>query len=413
MPIKDLWRDLGRFDRRIWVLFAIEIITSFGFGAAVPFISIYLHVECGLSMRAVGVVALLLVVCSSAGRILGGELSDRIGRRGVLRTSMGIRSAVLLGLTIAVHFQAHWMVIVGWFWLVRILGGTLRPALSAMIADLTDETNRVKAYGLQRVGVNVGWAGGAAVGGMVVYHGGYAAAFLIPAIGSLAGCMIAWTMLGRASGVLTDKPFKLSSVFSPGADKRLLVFCLASLPLLLLVGQFLMTTSVFAKERVGLDELHVGWLYALNGLVVVLVQWPMSFLVTRVGLRASLTGGGLLYAGGYFYFGFTGDFTGMLIGMLVISLGEVTYNPAMQTVVAEIAPPGKTGRYMGFYGLAEAIGWGAGPFLGGMLWDAVRDDHAAYLWGPLAALGGITVIAYLLVLPRVKRTVGPDAAELD
>ena len=403
MPIKDLWRDLGRFDPRIWVLFVIEIITSFGFGAVVPFISIYLHTECGLSMRAVGVVALLLVVCSSGGRILGGELSDRIGRRGVLRTSMGLRSFVLLGLAGAIHLQTHWMVIVAWFWLVRILGGALQPALGAMVADLTDETDRVKAYGLLRVGINVGWAGGAAVGGVVVYHFGYAAAFVIPAVGSLAGCLMAWTMLGGARAVLTDKPFKLSNVFAPGADRRLLVFCLASLPLLLLVGQFLMTLSVFAKQRVGLDDTQVGWLYAINGAIIMLVQWPMTFLVERVGLRTSLIAGGLLYAGGYWCLGFAGGLIGMMIGMLVISFGEVTYNPAMQTVVAEIAPPGKTGRYMGFYGLAEAIGWGAGPFLGGVLWDAVADDHPLYLWAPLASLGVITAIVYRLVLPGAQR----------
>ncbi|MHC4985984.1 MAG: MFS transporter, partial [Planctomycetota bacterium] len=154
MPIKDLWRDLGRFDRRIWVLFVIEIITSFGFGAVVPFISIYLHTERGLSMGTVGVIALVLVVCSSGGRVLGGELSDRIGRRGVLRTSMGVRTLVLLGLAASIHFESHWMVIVAWFWLVRVLGGALQPALGAMVADLTEETDRVKAFGLLRVGIN-------------------------------------------------------------------------------------------------------------------------------------------------------------------------------------------------------------------------------------------------------------------
>ncbi|MHC4986785.1 MAG: MFS transporter, partial [Planctomycetota bacterium] len=279
-----------------------------------------------------------------------------------------------------------------------------------------EETDRVKAFGLLRVGINVGWAGGAAAGGVVVYHFGYATAFIIPAAGSLAGCLMAWTMLGGVRPALADKPFKLAGLFAPGGDRRMLAFCLASLPLLLLVGQFMMTLSVFAKQRVGLDNTQVGWLYAINGAIIVLVQWPMTFLVERVGLRTSLIAGGLLYAGGYWCLGFAGGLIGMMIAMLVISFGEVTYNPAMQTVVAEIAPPGKTGRYMGFYGLAEAIGWGAGPFLGGMLWDAVGQRHALYLWAPLASLGVVTAIAYRLVLPgaqRGRRQDSLDAGQTD
>ena len=72
--------------------------------------------------------------------------------------------------------------------------------------------------------------------------------------------------------------------------------------------------------------------------------------------------------------------------MVVITLGEVTFSPTSMAAVANMAPAARIGRYMGFFGLTEALGWSLGPFIGGLLFDALHPLPIA-MWGIIAAIG--------------------------
>jgi MFS family permease len=51
------------------------------------------------------------------------------------------------------------------------------------------------------------------------------------------------------------------------------------------------------------------------------------------------------------------------------------------------------GRYMGFFGLAEAFGWSAGPFIGGWLLDYFGNEPLV-LWGAIAAIAATAAIGF-------------------
>jgi len=79
--------------------------------------------------------------------------------------------------------------------------------------------------------------------------------------------------------------------------------------------------------------------------------------------------------------------------MFLITLGEVVFSPSAMTSVAGMAPEGRMGRYMGFFGLTEALGWSAGPFIGGLLLDAYATTPLA-LWGPIAGIGVVAGLGF-------------------
>jgi len=85
-----------RYDHRLWALFSVRFIVSAGFGAAMPFVSLYLYRELGVSMKGVGTIMLLSALTSAVGRILGGELADRIGRKPLISLTMAVRTVVFL-----------------------------------------------------------------------------------------------------------------------------------------------------------------------------------------------------------------------------------------------------------------------------------------------------------------------------
>src|SRR5690606_30989889 len=59
------------------------------------------------------------------------------------------------------------------------LRGCFEPVASAMVADLARPHQRIAAFGLQRMGVNLGWVVGPAAAGLLAGAMGYGKTFLV------------------------------------------------------------------------------------------------------------------------------------------------------------------------------------------------------------------------------------------
>ena len=381
-----------RYDRRLWTLFAVRMIVSIGFGAAMPFVSIYLYRELGLSMKAIGTIMLFSALISSAGRIIGGELADRIGRKPLIAVTMGVRTIFFLLMSYVIYIRASYIAVALAFLAIRFIGALMQPGISAMVADIVPQGRRVEAFGILRIGGNAGWAIGPAIGGFLIIIS-YWSLFLVTAAASLMGMVLVILFIEESNHRLATERFELSKVLDVGRDRRFLVFCGFSFLLFLVMGQFASTLSVFATAFVGISDVQLGFLYTLNGIIVVLFQWPAALLGGKIGTRKALTLGAILFGAGYFTVGLAPSFYFLLGSMVLITLGEVTFSPSATTAVANSATEGKMGRYMGFFGLAEAFGWSAGPFIGGWLLDYFGNEPLI-LWGAIAAIAAIAAIGF-------------------
>jgi len=385
---------VSRYDRRLWTLFFVQMIVAAGFGAAMPFVSIYFYRVLGVPMRIVGTIMLVSAAVSAAGRLFGGELADRLGRRPLIATTLGIRTVLFFGMAVLIHLKVHYLVLALVFLLVRLIGAASQPALSAMVADIVPPEKRVEAFGVLRIGGNAGWAIGPAVGGFLIAVS-YSALFLLTAGATFIGMILILLFTTESIRTKETERFSLRQVLAAGKDREFLVFCLFSLALFLVMGQFASTLSVFSTEMVGISNVELGFLYTLNGIVVVLFQWPAAFIAAKIGIRRALIAGSLFFAAGYFAVGLVHSYTLLLLLMVVITTGEVFFSPSATTAVANMAPETRTGRYMGFFGLAEASGWSAGPFIGGFLYDAYAHTPII-LWGAISGLGLIAAAGFTL-----------------
>ena len=79
--------------------------------------------------------------------------------------------------------------------------------------------------------------------------------------------------------------------------------------------------------------------------------------------------------------------------MVVITLGEVVFSPTSMAAVANMAPEQRVGRYMGLFGLTEALGWSLGPFVGGVLFDVLYSTPVV-LWGIIAGIGVTAAVGF-------------------
>jgi len=379
---------------RLWPLIAVQLLTGAGFSLSLPFLSLYLYQERGLPMGLVGTIMLGSAVAAALARIVGGELSDKLGRRPVLLGALSLRIFLFLGLAASVHYGLWIVLIAALYFGVRFSGAFAMPAIAAMVADLSSEEERMRAYGILRVGANVGWALGPSVGGFLKAFLPYAALFLLTAAVSGACTLLALVSLRESLRGTGERREGFSAVLSSLRDPRFRGFILLSLLVLLVAGQLISTLSVFAVDRLGLSTAHFGAMLTLNGLLVVALQYPLARVFERRRRNLVLALGACLYGAGYFSMGWLRAFWPLMGSVGVATLGEIIFMPASLAVVARLAPPAERGRYMGLWGLAESFGWSAGPLVGGVLLDLFPQDPQV-MWGIIASLGFVAALGYL------------------
>ena len=397
-PVARLLIVLRRYDRRFWTLLLIQLIVAAGFGAAMPYVSLYLHTQLGAPMTTVGMIMLVSALVASGGRILGGEIADRLGRRPLILIGMNLRVVVFAVMALGIWWR--WPVwAIGFVFLsIRLVGGAVRPGLMAMVADVVSSERRVEAFALFRIGSNAGWAIGTAIGGFLVSIS-YASLFVLTMGASLIGMLLVAGFVRESIRTTETERFALRRVLDVGRDLRFLVFCGWSVLLFVVMGQFASTLAVFSTQSIGIAEAELGWLFMINGIGVVAFQWPAARLAGRVGIRKGLVLGCLGYAIGYFSVGLAPGFGWLIGAMILITLGEVMFSPTSMAAVANMAPSDRVGRYMGFFGLTEALGWSLGPFLGGVLFDRLAGSPLL-LWSMISAIGLVAAFGFYMTQPK-------------
>ena len=129
----------------------------------------------------------------------------------------------------------------------------------------------------------------------------------------------------------------------------------------LLYSQMQTTFSTYAGSYGGIDESMIGLLFSLNGIMIVLLQYPVSIFIERFKLTTSLTVGHVLYAVGFGIVGLCSGFLQLAACVFIISLGELVYSPSSLNVVVRMASPESRGRYMGFACFMGKVGFALGP----------------------------------------------------
>ena len=395
-------RSLQGYDRRLWMLFGGRVIAATGFSIVMPFLSIFLYTKMGVPMTIVGMIFLGNALSGAVGQIIGGELADRLGRRPVMWTSMAVRGAVFLLLSLAIAEMVDLRLISALLMVSSFTGSLFEPATNAMVADLVPPGRRLEAYSILRVGQNIGWTLGPLLGGILAMFS-YASLFVFTALTSVVVAVIIFTKLAdpRRTAGQVDR-FRPRDLLRIGKNRAFLVLCLASIPLSVVLGQMTSTFALFSEDVVGISVAEVGYLYALNGAMVVLLQLPMARYINRFRMSHVLAAGALMYAVGYLILGAASDMWILVVSMIITTLGENTTSPASTNLVANISPENERGRYMGVSGIFYTFGWSVGPLVGGVLYDSLVADPVV-LWASIASISLLSMAGFALlgrIIPR-------------
>jgi len=351
--------------RAIAALLACQCVLVSGLTLSVPFLALYLHRQRGMPMDQVGLTIGAMMLTTAVAQSLSGELSDLFGGKPVMQAAVAARAlfSTLTGWAIAGEWSVGAVVALSF---CSAFGGSFYdPAARTWLAQACDPQDRLRVFGWQRMSVNLGWAVGPAVGGLLAERS-YAGLF--GASGAVAFLCFLWFRWGleHLPPAREGGAFRPAEALAAAGDRRFLLFCLLCLVSAAVHAQLVVGLSVHGASFAGLSERQIGLLFTLNGAMVVLLQNAASSWMERRSLATALGLGCLCYAVGYAGTAFAMSFGLMLAVVAVVTLGELVVTPGQHTLAANLAPAEVRGRYIGFHGLTHQIGHAFGPLLAGV-----------------------------------------------
>lgn len=391
----------------MWLLLFAMLVFRFGHGLYFPFSSIYFHNVLGIPLSLVGVGLAVFAGSSVVSGLVAGPLTDRYGRKPTMLVALSGSAASFLGFALVDGFVGYLAVsaahgLLGW--------SMFEASRNAMVADVTPPGMRSRAYGLVRVGGNVGWAAGPMSAGLISAAAGGSAG-VYPKLFFGTSVLTALVALALAATVRESLPPRREGD-AGGRDKRGLREAFADGPFVLLLGvgvllyyvftQDWQALPIYAKNFVGVPDGQIGLFLGANGLMVILFQLPVSYLIDRGSKVAALLAGAVLFALSSATLLLTESFLGILIAfVLFFTLAEMVLEVAGAALAAELAPVRLRGTYLALFGACFGAACGVSPIVGGSLLQAEMPD---VIWkiqlvaALLAAAGLLTLRALRLRL---------------
>src|SRR3982751_55884 len=132
-------------------------VNTMGLSLVMTFLGIYVVETRGYPAWSYGLIALAANLGQSATNAWAGNLSDRIGRKPLITTALFVRSAFVAVLRTQVLFDAPLWTLAANVVVTSTLRGCFEPVAYALVADVATDDQRVAAFGIQRMGTNLGW----------------------------------------------------------------------------------------------------------------------------------------------------------------------------------------------------------------------------------------------------------------
>jgi len=389
-------------------LLGLGFIFSLGRNIAFPYLAMFMTGTRGtgglqINPSLIGLMLMVGTLTNTFAYMVTGNLCDRFGRRRMLIFSLTTMSVLTAGFAF-VNTYADFLLL---YAVLGIVSAFYDPAQSAMVADLVRPEKCEEVYGLSYMIGNVGTMIGPLIGGFIASTKGYPPLFVVAAIFTLlAGAGFA-LFIQESYVAETVKSFSISGFTRIFNDNIFMLFCATGAFTSLLYSQLYGLLSVYTQYR-GFEPYIFGIFFAVNGTMVVFLQIPIRRVAVKIGPTKAFVIAQFLYAVGFTGFMFATNFTQFLLGVIVLTLGEITFVPASSGFVANLAPADMRGRYMAMAGLFFGVGSAAGSQIAFTLFASLNDKSLT--WGILGLIGFLTLIGYALLhrtVSQKQRARGP------
>lgn len=385
--LKRLRQGYLAFPTSFRVLIVAMFIDRLGGTILFPYFALYITREFEVGMTEAGIVLGLFSVSGLAGSIIGGALTDKIGRRSIVVFGLvfSALSSVALGLAGDLWLFYGLAVVVG------LLGSVAGPAHQAMVADMLPEDQRGEGFGLMRVVANLAWILGPSIGGLLAARS-YLSLFVTDAITSTITAIIVYRLIPETKPEATPGAPAQSFVQTLVGyrvvfrDRLYIAFLLASMLMLLVYQQLYSTLAVYLRDVHSVPDRGYGLLLSTSAVTVVLLQFWVARRIKGYPPMLMMALGTLFYLVGFTMFGLVSAYALFALSVVIITFGEMIVVPVGQVLAALFAPAAMRGRYMAFFDFTWTVPSMVGPTAAGLILDNYNPNWVWYACGIVAAV---------------------------
>ncbi|WP_232697343.1 MDR family MFS transporter [Brevibacillus daliensis] len=408
-------RLFASYPRELWILALGAIINVTGASFIWPLNNIYITTILDKPATIAGLVLMLHAGTGIIGSMVGGYLHDKVGGVKTILTGGIISTACVFSLA---FFR-------DWYFYVFIMGvlgfgnALVLPVLNAMAGTIWPKGGR-RAFNLVYLSQNLGVAVGSALGGLVAGVS-FQLVFIVNGITNLI--FLAIILIGlrnkmkRPSVENTSEPktkqyddvhvkVRGPSIWQSPYGISLMILCLGFAITWIPYAQWSTNFSSYMTD-LGFKLSQYSLLWTINGALIILAQPLCSLLTQRVlkGLRSQMLTGLLIFAAGFGVLTINQSYMFFVIGMMIVTFGEMLLWPAIPAAAAELSTPGKEGFFQGAISGSATAGRMFGPVIGGFLYENFSPIIMIYA---MVAICLIPMICYMVydrpVYSKVQET---------
>jgi MFS family permease len=404
-----------RLDRQVWILAAGRLLSMIGIGFTTFYAPVHFVNTMHIPATLVGLGFAANSLAGTGARIAGGSLSDsaRFGRRLTLLASATVlgTGSIMMGL-----LQNFW-----WFVASNTLlgfgAGLYWPAVDAMIADITTQTNRRDAFAVSRFADYCGLAVGILLAGLIIQHTGAFQLLFFAGAASyflLAAVIIFAVRESRHAG---ESPSLFKSWAQALRDPLLQLYVIANVLMTAYVTQITSSLPLYLSDRIkvapgqSLTPWLLSSLFAVHIILLAVCQIPVTRAMNRFSAARSLMLSCAIWFVGFLAISVCGLISSFQLyvavaALVLMSIATAAYAPPASALIADFAPQESLAIYFSINSLCWAIGGMAGPPLVLTAMDHFQA-HTPFIWLVMAASTLIPAAVFQALSKKAKGKPAP------
>ncbi|MGH7771117.1 MAG: MFS transporter [Candidatus Binatia bacterium] len=382
--------SLGGLHRNVKVLGLVSLLNDLSSEVTVRTLPLFLANVLGVKTGIIGFIEGVAETTATLLKIASGYWADRFGKKKTLTLwGYGLSgfSKPLL------YFANTWGLVFAVRFLDRVGKGIRTAPRDALIAEVTPEPHRGRAFGfnktMDKLGAVIGlmlaaWIVSIMQSGQgILTRSSYQALVLLAVIPGLAAILI------LAAGVREPvrtwvKHSDLELLRWRSLDSRFKAFL--GIVILFTLGNSSDAFIMLRAQTVGLSTTEIFLLVAAFNLVFSISSLPAGILSDRVGRRRLIMAGWLIYA--LIYFGLGMATAAWHVGLLYVLYGLYygAFHGAASALVADLVPADRRGIAYGLFNAAIGITAFPASLLAGLLWQWLSPAAPFFFGAALAFL---------------------------
>jgi DHA1 family multidrug resistance protein-like MFS transporter len=396
--------------RTLVILLFGMILANIGGNMYGPLLPLYVQ-SLGADVSRVGIFFTLSMIAPLLFQILGGWLSDSIGRV----KAMAIGSVAGLAGYVVFAVAPSW----GWLLLgtigLSIATSTVGPSFQAFVAEESSEANRGKVYGIVQGAFQVVGVIGAPLGGLIADKYGFRSMFLV-ATGLYFAATVLRLVMARN---VVKKETTPAAAPSFGQLKTSLIAILGLLTAGGIVTWIFISDGIgdvsfsvvgnlfplYMNNIIGLTKTQIGLLGAVSSIAMMLFITLGGILSDKRGERVGIVLGYALIGLAIFAMINVKSFYAFIGAWALLGVGQALIGPAYSSLISKVVPQNLRGTAFGFFSTSLGVISLPAPYIGAMLWEKFGPTVPFYV--PMVTLFIILpIIWFKFKLPKPPKDAG-------